>query len=222
MKSRYAIRLMAGIIIAAVTLIVPIAGMRWWWQRLAVNAKADPARVQSYKAKADTPRFRYYYVAAQELKRGHQVNSRDLEFRVSRSIEGEEIIQIPDDILGSFVTSQNITRGQVLKRSQFRSAPLIVVPPGGTVVPVEVSQNHISGLRPGMRLAFVDDKGMSPDDKDLKRKNAGPTFLLLSISTSAQDKNVASLLVAVEKCRMPLVQKIANGTKRPVIVQDVP
>jgi len=71
-----------------------------------------------------------------------------------------------------------------------------------------------------MRLAFVNDKEMSPTAKDLARKKPEPTFLLLSIAISSQDKNAASLLVAVEKCRMPLVKKIANGVWRPVIVQD--
>lgn len=72
-----------------------------------------------------------------------------------------------------------------------------------------------------MRLAFVNDKEMSPTEKDLARKKPEPTFLLLSITIPAKDKDAASLLVAVEKCRMPLVKKIANGVWRPVIVQGV-
>lgn len=209
MKNARILRLTAGIVIAAATLITPIAGLRWWWHRLAVRAGTN------------TPRLQYYFVAAREMERGHQVASEDLEFRLCRRPQGEDLVQIPADITGSFVVVDHVHREGILERSQFLPSPFLKVPPGGAVVPVEVSRNHISGLRSGMRLAFVNDKEMSPTEKDLARKKPGPTFLLLSITIPAKDKDAASLLVAVEKCRIPLVKKIANGVWRPVIVQGV-
>jgi hypothetical protein len=209
MKQVRVLRLIAGIAIAATTLIVPIAGLRWWWHTLALQAEKT------------TPRLQYYFVAAREMEQGHQVTSEDLEFRLSRRPQGEDLVQIPADITGSFVVVDHIHREGVLERSQFLPSPFLQVPLGGAVVPVEVSRNHISGLRSGMRLAFVNDKEMTPTEKDLARKKPEPTFLLLSITIPAKDKDAASLLVAVEKCRMPLVKKIANGVWRPVIVQGV-
>jgi hypothetical protein len=208
MKHARILRLIGGIILAAVTLITPIAGLLWWWHRLALQAGKS------------IPRLQYYFVAAREMERGHQVASEDLEFRLARRQQGEDLVQIPADITGSFVIVDQVRREKVLERSQFFPSPNFRVPPGGAVVPVEVSRTHISALRPGMRVAFVNDKEMSPTEKDLARKKPEPTFLLLSIAIPAQDKNAASLLVAVEKCRMPLVKKIANGVWRPVVVQD--
>ena len=208
MRYAHTLRLLAGIIIAMITLLIPLIGWQWWWHRIPIQAKTN------------TPRLRYYFVAAREMERGHQVSLKDLEFRLSRRPENEDVIQIPADIIGSFVKADHIGRDQVLERGQFLSAPSLTIPTGGAIVPVEVSQNHISGLRPGMRLAFVNDNEMSPTDNDLARKTHEPTFLLLSIAVPAQDKSAASLLVAVEKCRMPLVKKIATGVWRPVIVPD--
>ena len=122
MRYAYALRLTAGIAIAIVTLLVPVVGWRWWWHRMALQAQTS------------TPRLQYYFVAAREMERGHQVTSQDLEFRLSRRPQGEDLVQIPADIAGSFVIVDRIHREQVLERSQFLPTPSVKVPPGGATV----------------------------------------------------------------------------------------
>lgn len=208
MRNKSVLVLVLGALLAFISVALPICAAFYWWSHLRAQDGSGTGH-----------RLRYYFVAAREMEPGHQVVKQDLEFAVSRRQVGEELVQIPDDIIGSFVSNQ-IKRKDVLLLSGFVSTPTIEIPPGGAVVPVEVSASHISGLHPGLRVAFVKDSEMDPEAKDLSKKSAGPTFLILSIAVSGQDKNVASVLVAVEKCRMPLVKKIATGSWRPVIVKN--
>ena len=87
-----------------------------------------------------------------------------------------------------------------------------VSPPAkGAALPIEVKTELTEGLRPGMRLAFVQNKNMLP-----KATSQHQGFLLLTMALSTSDAKKTILTVAVPQQESAVLPILATGEWHPV------
>lgn len=85
-------------------------------------------------------------------------------------------------------------------------------------MPIEVKTSDVSGLKPGLHLAFVQE-GKDVQPRTTLLNNQGhPGLLLLSMTTSTNDRADTTLFVEVGKDDLASVPLLVSGTWRPVVL----
>lgn len=166
--------------------------------------------------------FRWCVVTQTPVARGLKINHENVSWAVKRLSENEDFIADKSQAIGKYAWA-DLAEGEILKPAHFSDFAPTKVPLDGAAVPVEVKTEHAGSIKPGMRLAFVQEKEkpvlMIPDAKNLTGKQKSAGFEVISIAVSSKDASITTLTLAVEKNDLASVRDLANGQWRPVILR---
>jgi hypothetical protein len=195
---------------AAVSLAIaalPIAGS--WW-------------VASGRATVTEGSMRWCIEAKTSVVKGIKLTDENVDWTIRRVKAWEHCVSGAKQAVGKYAVV-NLMEGDLLKPEHFSEFAPAKVPDGGAAVTVEVKTEHAAGLKPGMRLAFVQEKEkttiMIPEAKKLTGLQNASGFELLSITASQKDASVTAVTIAAEKSDLTYVPTLASGQWRPVILR---
>ena len=132
----------------------------------------------------------------------------------------DDFIAVEKTAIGKYAHT-GIARDEPLRSEHLSEFAPVDVPAGGAVVPIEVKAEHAYNLKPGMQLAFVQDKVMFPASNDIPAAAKDTGFLLLSVTPSARDGAITTLTVQVPQNKMEAVAALATGQWRPVVLSSL-
>jgi hypothetical protein len=177
--------------------------------------------IVSWWEAAQQPRhhLRWTAIAKSKITQGSQLTEAQLQWR---------FVKLPEDF--GFIASAKAALGRYARRTIDEGSPLCPedlddlpptdVPTGGAVVPVQVKSDLAGSLKPGMRLAFVQEKEILPSIETLASSKDGRGFFLLALGASPSDTKVTLLTIQVEASGLALVPKLGTGEWRPVILDS--
>lgn len=193
--------------------------------------------VSWWYAKDKAFRLRWHITAKHQLVKGTRLTEKDIDWNLGRLSEELQFIPTKDFVIGKY-TKTDLSEREVITPEQISEYAPSTVAQGNLVVPVEMKTEHAISLKPGMYLAFVQEKIMLPAVKTpapktpLKKTTAAlkqpkPTlpksvqgFLLLSVTPSLRDAAITTLTVEVPLEQIDSVAALATGEWRPVILNS--
>jgi hypothetical protein len=200
-----ALRVLAYLSASALSiLIVALITVSSWW--LAASA---PGKLPQ--------RLRWHMVTKTKIPKGRQVKDDDVTWTLGRVSETEKLIPMSKTVVGKYAVN-DIESGSSCIPDALSDLALIEAPNNGAAVPVEVKTLDAASLKPGMSLAFVQDKKILPATSAKKTNSKG--FLLLSITTSAPEPTITSLIVKVEADDISAVPLLGSGQWRPIALGE--
>jgi hypothetical protein len=166
-------------------------------------------------------RVQWCIVVKRPMVKGLVLTDRNVDWTIRRIRTGDHFIPDVKSAVGRYALV-DLAEGEILKPENLSEFAPSEVPEGGVAIPVEVKAEHAGGLKPGMRLAFVQEKEkksvMIPEAKGLSGETTGQGFELLSVTASSKDPAVVTLIIAILKSDLASAQDLAVGQWRPVIL----
>lgn len=168
-------------------------------------------------------RMQWCIVLKRPVVKGLILTDQNVDWTIRRVHTGDSFIPDVKSAMGRYALV-NLAEGDLLKPENLSEFAPSGAPEGSVAIPVEVKAEHAGGLKPGMRLAFVQEKEkksvMIPEVKGLNGQTTESGFELLSIATSSKDAAVVTLTIAVAKSNLASAQDLAVGQWRPVILSN--
>lgn len=162
-------------------------------------------------------RLQWHMVTKNKIAKGTQIKADDVTWTLARVPKGTPVIPLSKPVVGKYALL-DIEPGSTCVPSALSDLAPAEPPRAGVVVPIRVNTSDVSSLKPGMHLAFAQEKnGIQPSTTLLHKKN-GPGLVLLSMTPSAKDAGETTLLVEITRNDLQSVPLLANGTWRPVIL----
>lgn len=162
-------------------------------------------------------RLRWHMITKNKIAKGTQIKADDVTWTLGRVSTNDTLIPISKTVVGKYAR-EDIKSNATCIPDLLSDLALAEPPADGVVVPIEVKTSDVSSLRPGMRLAFVQEgKDIQPKTTFLN-KQYQPGLLLLSMTASTKDGSDTTLLVEVGKDNLESVSLLLGGTWRPIIL----
>jgi hypothetical protein len=166
-------------------------------------------------------RAQWCIVVRRPVPKGLVLTDQNVDWTIRRIGTGDRFIPDVKSAVGRYALV-DLAEGEILKPEHLSQFAPSGAAEGSAAIPVEVKAEHAVGLKPGMRLAFVQEKEkksvMLPEAKVLNGEATGQGFELLSVAASSKDPSVVTLTVAILKHDLVFAQDLAVGQWRPVIL----
>jgi hypothetical protein len=199
------------LIATVVSLGVAVSPIAWSWWAAFQRDYVTEGRQQ------------WCIIAKTPIVRGLKLADENVDWAIRRVRADDRFIWDARRVVGKYALV-DLAEGDLLKSEHLSGFAPSKAPDGGAAIPVEVKTEHAGGLKPGMRLAFVQEKEkermMIPAAKGVMERTIEPGFELLSVVTSSKDASVVTLTIAVNKTNLAYVQDLAIGQWKPVILSD--
>ena len=165
-------------------------------------------------------RLRWHMVTKNKIARGTQIKPDDVTWTLGRVSATDPLIPISKTVVGKYAKN-DIDANSTCLPELLSDLALAEPPQGGVTVPIEVQTSDVSGLKPGLHLAFVQEGKEVQPKTTLLNQQSHPGLLLLSMTASTKDPADTTLFVEVGKDDLESVPLLVNGTWRPVILGAV-
>ena len=177
-----------------------------WW---LVYARAD----------VKDGRMQWCVVAKRPLIKGLKLTEQNVDWTIRRVRKGDGFIPDTQSAIGKYATI-DLNEGELLKPEYLSEFAPAKTDETSAAIPIEVKSEHAAALKPGMRLAFVQEQEkksvMVPEAGSAQTTASG--FELISITTSSKDASAITIIVSVSKTDLAKLQGLAVGQWRPVIL----
>jgi hypothetical protein len=192
-------------LVGALSLALVAALVFFSWRMAAPEASQTPRRL------------RWHMIAKQKVLRGTKLREDDVTWKVSRIPEDTPYLSASRFAVGRYAAG-DIAEGELLRPAELSVYAPSDATDNGMVVPVEAKTEYTQSLKPGMRLAFVQEKVILPAANEATPEKGEPGFPLLSVTHSARDAAVTTLTVRVEKSQLKVAPLLGTGSWRPLVM----
>jgi len=162
-------------------------------------------------------RLRWHMITKNKIARGTQIKADDVTWTLGRVSSTDPLIPISKTVVGKYA-KVDIDPNSTCIPDLLSDLALAEPPTGGVVVPIEVKTSDVSGLKPGLQLAFVQEGKEVQPKTTLLNNQSRPGLLLLSMTASTKDPADTTLFMEVGKDDLGSVPLLVSGTWRPVIL----
>ena len=159
-------------------------------------------------------------VTKSPVMRGAQFRDEDVGLSVRRLKKTDTCVADLRRAVGKYAASP-LRMDELVTPVHVTDAVPATPPSKGVAVPVEVKTEHAGSVRPGIRLAFIQEKDKSirmiPRPKGTGAKRTWPGLEVISVAASGK-ASTTTVTVAVTQADAPLIPALGSGQWRPVIV----
>lgn len=168
-------------------------------------------------------RMQWCVVVKRPLIKGLKLTEENVDWTIKRVRTGDQFIPDAKSAIGRYA-QRDLAEGELLKPEFLSEFAPSEESYADAAIPVEIKSEHAAGLKPGMRLAFVQEREkksvMIPAVK-VEGQTSESGLKLLSITASLKDAALVTIFVSVSKSDLAKVQDLAIGQWRPVILSNL-
>lgn len=164
-------------------------------------------------------RLRWYMVTKSNVYKGTKIDNNDLRGSLWWLPQNASFISTAKTAVGKYAV-RDIKQGTRLKPRDFSNLAPIGSSLGGAVLPVEVKSEYVFGLKPGMRLAFIQGKIILPSVREPSIRHENTGYLLLSLTLSQREASIATLMVEVPQKHLGSSTALASGQWCPIVLSS--
>jgi hypothetical protein len=175
------------------------------WEAAAPQGGARPSRLT------------WHAIAKRKIHKWAKLKEDDVTWTLARIREGDEGVPKRALAVGRYA-ADDIVEGAPLRAELLSEFPLAEAPDNGAVMPVDVKTEHAASLKPGMRVAFLNDKALLPRQGKPGALARDQGFTILCVTTSAKDESLTTLSVQIPPGEMKSLQTLGSGQWRPIVL----